>query len=138
MRAISWFTKKSHLILTHIIVRQVRNTIWYPTDILIFFRNYHRYAVNAGISQSGLGTHILSGLGCCGATSMLCCWIPWIKSPSHAIQTTVFCASDPALAEQSGLYYSNCNVHLTSELGSNMDDAYKLWEMSERMVRLSS
>jgi len=34
----------------------------------------------------------------------------------------------------SGLYYSDCSVHLTSDRGANMDDAYRLWEMSERMA----
>ena len=61
-----------------------------------------------------------------------------MKSRTHAIQTTVFCACDPSLADQSGLYYSNCSVHLSSDAGANMDDAYRLWEMSERMVRLTS
>ena len=69
---------------------------------------------------------------------MLCCWLPWLKPRKQAIQTTIFCASDAALADQTGLYYSDCAIHLTSDAGTDMDDAYRLWEMSERMVRLSS
>ena len=100
--------------------------------------NYFRYAVNPGIVQSGLGVHILSGLGCCAATAAIFCWMPWLKSRTQAIQTTVFCATDAAVAEQSGLYYSDCAVHLSSEAGADMEDAYRLWEMSERMVRLTT
>ena len=99
---------------------------------------YLRYAVNPGIVRSGLGIHILKGLGCCGLTSALVCWLPWLKSPANAIQTTVYCASDPSLADQSGLYYSNCGEKFMSLDASNMDDAHRLWEMSERMVRLTS
>ena len=88
--------------------------------------------------RSGLGMHILSGLGCCGSTSAICCWLPWLKSRTNAIQTTLYCASDPSLADQSGQYYSNCSVQFPSEAAVNMDDAYRLWEMSERMVRLTS
>ena len=101
--------------------------------------NYFRYAVNPGIVQSGLGVHILSGLGCCAATAAIFCWMPWVKSRTQAIQTIVFCATDAAVADQSGLYYSDCAVHLSSEAGAdNMEDAYRLWEMSERMVRLTT
>ena len=33
------------------------------------------------------------------------------------------------------MYFSDCAVQLTSENGSNMEDAERLWEMSERMAR---
>ena len=39
------------------------------------------------------------------------------------------------MAELRGMYFSDCAVQLTSENGSNMEDAERLWEMSERMAR---
>ena len=60
------------------------------------------------------------------------------RSPENGIQTVVHCATEPTLTEQSGFYYSDCAVQLTSENGSNMDDAYRLWELSERMAGLTS
>ena len=60
------------------------------------------------------------------------------RSPEHGIQTIIHCATEENLIEQSGFYYSDCAVQLTSENGSNMDDAYRLWEMSERMAGLTS
>ena len=60
------------------------------------------------------------------------------SSAEHGIQTVIYCATEENLSEQSGFYYSDCAVQLTSENGSNMDDAYRLWELSERMAGLTS
>ncbi len=111
-----------------------------PTDIhrvkVIFktFYSFYRYAVDPGPVIPGMGVHIIPGLGLGGSLAALCCWLPWLRSAENSCQTIVYCATDSNLAEQSGLYYSDCLVHLTSSRGSNMEDAYKLWEMSERMA----
>ena len=51
--------------------------------------------------------------------------IHFSRSPENGIQTVVHCATEPTLTEQSGFYYSDCSVQLTSEKGSDMDDAYR-------------
>ena len=109
-------------------------TICYHFLTKIYFYYFFRYAVDPGPVVTGLGVHILPGLGFCGSMAALCCWLPWLRSAENGCQTSVYCATDSSLAEQSGLYYSDCSVHLTSERGANMDDAYRLWEMSERMA----
>ena len=96
--------------------------------------HFSRYAVDPGPVATGLGVHILPGLGFCGSVAAVCCWLPWLRSAENGCQTTVFCATDSNLSEMSGIYYSDCSVHLTGERGSNMEDAYRLWEMSERMA----
>lgn len=96
------------------------------------------YCVNPGMTQTGLGYHIIPGLGCFWLTAALFCWLPWLKTSENAIQTIIFCATDPSVSEQSGFYYSECGVQLTNEAASKMDDAYRLWEMSERMAGLTS
>jgi len=96
------------------------------------------YCVNPGLVPTGLGWHIVPGLGCLGTMLAGIFWLPWLTSPENSIQTVVYCATEPSLCEQSGFYYSDCAVQLTSENGSNMDDAYRLWEMSERMAGLTS
>eukprot|EP00095_Tigriopus_kingsejongensis_P003291 maker-scaffold1633_size32735-snap-gene-0.8 protein:Tk03291 transcript:maker-scaffold1633_size32735-snap-gene-0.8-mRNA-1 annotation:"retinol dehydrogenase 13-like" len=96
------------------------------------------YCVNPGMILTGLGHHIIPGLGCFWLTAALCCWLPWLKTSENAIQSILYCATEASLSEQSGLYYNECAVQLTTEAGSNMDDAYRLWEMSERMAGLTS
>lgn len=96
------------------------------------------YCVNPGLVPTGLGWHIVPGLGCFGTILAGAFWLPWLTSPENGIQTVVHCATEPTLTEQSGFYYSDCSVQLTSEKGSDMDDAYRMWEMSERMAGLTS
>jgi len=103
------------------------------------FKNcFFRYCVNPGLVSTGLGMHIIPGLGCFGSLLAGIFWLPWLTSPEHGIQTVIYCATEENLSEQSGFYYSDCAVQLTSENGSNMDDAYRLWELSERMAGLTS
>ena len=97
-----------------------------------------RYCVNPGMTQTGLGRHIISGLGCCGLSAAALCWLPWLKSSESGMQTILYVATDPGLSEQSGLYYSDCAVQLTNDKAADLDDAYRLWEMSERMAHLTS
>lgn len=96
------------------------------------------YCVNPGLVSTGLGIHIIPGLGCLGSLLAGIFWLPWLTSAEHGIQTVIYCATEENLSEQSGFYYSDCAVQLTSENGSNMDDAYRLWELSERMAGLTS
>ena len=90
------------------------------------------------MTQTGLGRHIISGLGCCGLSAAALCWLPWLKSSESGMQTILYVATDPGLSEQSGLYYSDCAVQLTNDKAADLDDAYRLWEMSERMAHLTS
>ena len=96
------------------------------------------YCVDIGPSPNGLGFHIVRGLGCLGLGAAACCWLPWIQSAEASMQSILHCVTEPTLAEQSGLFYSDCAVQLTSDSGSDSEDAHKLWEMTERMVALSS
>lgn len=91
-----------------------------------------------GPSPTGLGCHMVRGLGCLGITAAACCWLPWVQSAENSMQSVLYCVTEPALAEQSGLFYADCAVQLTADRAANMDDAHRLWEMTERMVALSS
>ena len=86
----------------------------------------------------GLGRHIVKGLGCFGLSAALLCWLPWVKYSEHAMQTILHCATEPALKDQTGLYYSDCAVQVTRNNAANLEDARRLWEMSDRMARLTS
>ncbi|XP_071748163.1 retinol dehydrogenase 14 isoform X5 [Lepeophtheirus salmonis] len=96
------------------------------------------YAIDPGPIRSGLGVHIIQGLGYLKATFAIFCWLPWLKTPENGAQTLIYAVTDERLKNQSGFYYKDCAVQMTNELAADMDASYRLWEMSERMAVLSS
>ncbi len=61
---------------------------------------------------------------------------PFLKDRVHGAQTTVCCAVDQGLSNESGLYYEDCHSVTPSEHALNTESARKLWEISEELVRL--
>ena len=61
----------------------------------------------------------------------------FFKTPFHGAQTTLYCTLDDSIANESGIYYSDC-AHgvINTEHGKDMKMAKKLWEVSEKMVGL--
>jgi len=60
-----------------------------------------------------------------------------LKTPWEGAQTTICCAVDEAVAEQSGLYYADCQVQDIDHLQlQNKDLSRILWEKSEQLVGL--
>jgi hypothetical protein len=49
---------------------------------------YFRYAVDPGPVVTGLGAHIIPGLGFCGSLLAVCCWLPWLRSAENGTQVT--------------------------------------------------
>ena len=47
------------------------------------------------------------------------------RSAENAIQTLVYCATEPTLRDQSGEYYSECAQTLTTDKAMDMADAYR-------------
>lgn len=60
----------------------------------------------------------------------------FFKTPEQGCQTTVMLAVDEQLAKVSGKYFSDCRESSVSASASDMNRAKKLWEISERMVKL--
>jgi len=60
-----------------------------------------------------------------------------LKTPFEGAQTTICCAVDEALAQQSGLYYADCKA--TDPDHAQLKDpqlAKKLWDLSAELVKL--
>jgi len=60
----------------------MRKKYFYFRDFLkivfsIYTESNPRYAANLGPVNTGLGFHIVPGLGFWGALAALCCWLPW-------------------------------------------------------------
>ncbi|KAE8732729.1 heat shock protein 83-like isoform 1 [Hibiscus syriacus] len=57
-----------------------------------------------------------------------------IRLSIQAAPTTCYVATHPKLVNTSGKYFADCNEASTSKLGSNSNEAAKLWAASEIMV----
>ena len=59
-----------------------------------------------------------------------------IKTPFYGAQTTLYCALEPSLENESGNYYSDCKKKSPSRKALNEDDQKRLWDISEETVEL--
>ncbi|XP_056273548.1 retinol dehydrogenase 12-like [Pseudoliparis swirei] len=59
-----------------------------------------------------------------------------IKSPTEGAQTTIYCAVEESLQNESGLYYSDCAPKTAAPQGLDDEAAKKLWDLSASMVGL--
>ncbi|XP_029290222.1 retinol dehydrogenase 11-like [Cottoperca gobio] len=60
-----------------------------------------------------------------------------IKSPTEGAQTTIHCAVEESLQNESGLYYSDCAPKTAAPQGLDDEAAKKLWDLSASMVSLT-
>lgn len=59
------------------------------------------------------------------------------KTPFHGAQTTLYCTLEDSIGNQSGQYYADCGLAKTStKHAEDMEQARKLWELSEKLVGL--
>uniref|UniRef100_A0A3P8TPA3 Si:ch211-107o10.3 n=1 Tax=Amphiprion percula TaxID=161767 RepID=A0A3P8TPA3_AMPPE len=61
----------------------------------------------------------------------------FIKSPTEGAQTTIYCAVEESLQNESGLYYSDCAPKTAAPQGLDDEAAKKLWDLSASMVGLT-
>jgi NAD(P)-dependent dehydrogenase (short-subunit alcohol dehydrogenase family) len=59
----------------------------------------------------------------------------FMLTPEQGAATTLYCATSPACAAESGLYYDECRVARPSFLARDAALAERLWQASERWVQ---
>ena len=59
-----------------------------------------------------------------------------LKTPFHGAQTTLYCALDESIKNDSGKYYSDCAKKKPSKDARNEEYQNRLWELSEEAVGL--
>ena len=64
-------------------------------------------------------------------------WI-FMTSSYCILQTTIYCCLEESIQDRSGTYYSDCKEKTPSRAARSDKKAKKLWEMSEKLVGLSS
>jgi len=61
---------------------------------------------------------------------------PFFKTPLEGAQTQICCAVEPAFAAHTGRYYSDCVEKEPTVEARNDVSAQKLWDISEKLVKL--
>ena len=59
----------------------------------------------------------------------------FLLSPEQGAETSLYCATQPQLAGESGMYYEKSRVIQSSATAQNLDLAEKLWQHSEHWVK---
>ena len=58
----------------------------------------------------------------------------FLMTPKGGAQTILYCAVEPQLSQETGLYYANCQVKTPSEAAQSSEEAQKLWQFSSDIV----
>ena len=94
------------------------------------------YSLHPGVIATELGRHIKDYLGIFSVALYL--MRPFIKTPESGAQTTIFCAVDESVKDETGKYYADCKVAPVCPVAvSNDEDPKRLWLLSERLTGLS-
>ena len=94
------------------------------------------YCLHPGVIATELGRHIKDYLGIFSLALLV--FRPFMKSPESGAQTSIFCAVDESIREESGKYYADCRETAVCPVAlSNLEDQSKLWALSEQLTGLT-
>lgn len=87
------------------------------------------YSLHPGVVQTDLWRHLN------GPQQFVMKMVsPFTKTSAQGAQTTIYCAVEPTLENESGGYYSDCAPASCSAAGKDDELAQKLWELSCQML----
>ncbi|XP_036935758.1 retinol dehydrogenase 12, like [Acanthopagrus latus] len=90
------------------------------------------YSLHPGVVQTDLWRHLN------GPQQFVMKMVsPFTKNSVQGAQTTIYCAVEPSLENQTGGYYSDSAPAKCSASGKNDDLAQKLWELSCRLLSIT-
>uniref|UniRef100_A0A3Q1FGU2 Retinol dehydrogenase 12, like n=1 Tax=Acanthochromis polyacanthus TaxID=80966 RepID=A0A3Q1FGU2_9TELE len=90
------------------------------------------YALHPGAVKTDLQRHVS------GPMYLLMLFIrPFFKTAVQGAQTTIYCAVEPSLENETGQYYGDCARTDCCPAGKDDDLAQKLWELSCRMLNIT-
>jgi len=94
------------------------------------------YSLHPGVIATELGRHVGDTMGM--VTSIIFkLAMPFVKTPESGAQTSIFCAVDESVAEQSGLYYADCSETSPASHALRDGDPERLWQLSEQITGLN-
>jgi len=91
------------------------------------------YSLHPGVVKTELSRHFKNTFG--NVLFYLAkVFAPLYKTPESGAQTSICCAVDPALENETGKYYKDCMEADTSPSAESVEDAKKLWAVSMELV----
>lgn len=94
------------------------------------------YSLHPGVVQTELGRHLNSAYFP-GVRAVVRAALHFFsKTPEEGAQTSIYCAIEESLANETGCYYSDCEKVAPAPKAENVEDAKKLWDLSVKMVQL--
>ncbi|MEQ2303147.1 hypothetical protein AMECASPLE_013709 [Ameca splendens] len=94
------------------------------------------YSLHPGVIRTELGRHFLPTIPLWKRV-LYKPFSFFIKNPTEGAQTTIYCAVEESLQNESGFYYSDCARKATAPQGRDDEAAKKLWDLSASMVGLT-
>ncbi|XP_028287303.1 retinol dehydrogenase 13-like [Parambassis ranga] len=94
------------------------------------------YSLHPGVIRTELGRHLWPTIPLWKRVVYLP-FMFFIKSATDGAQTTIYCAVEESLQNDSGLYYSDCAPKKAASQGLDDEAAKKLWDLSASMVGLT-
>ncbi|KAI4826028.1 hypothetical protein KUCAC02_021685 [Chaenocephalus aceratus] len=91
------------------------------------------YSLHPGVIRTELGRHMWPEMPLWKKV-LFTPFMFLIKSPTEGAQTTIYCAVEESLQNESGLYYSDCAPKTAAPQGLDDEAAKKLWDLSAAMV----
>ncbi|XP_055951030.1 retinol dehydrogenase 11-like isoform X1 [Argiope bruennichi] len=92
------------------------------------------YCLHPGAIHTGLGQHMGSSINKFVGQLYEFCSRLLFKSPTKGAQTTIYCAVEEKLANESGHYYCDCSVINPSSKAQDDSLARQLWDVSEYLI----
>ncbi|XP_071581420.1 retinol dehydrogenase 12-like [Temnothorax nylanderi] len=94
------------------------------------------YSLHPGMIPTEISRHSnLTSFPSAAFFSNICIKL-FLKNAEQGAQTTIYCSVDEKIANETGLYYSDCNVATTYRKANNRHYAEKLWNLSCRLLHL--
>lgn len=93
------------------------------------------YSLHPGVIRTELGRHLFPTLALWKRIIALPLMM-LIKTPWEGAQTTIYCAVEESLANESGFYYSDCARKEAAPQAQDDAAAKRLWDLSASMVGL--
>ncbi|CAL7949212.1 unnamed protein product [Xylocopa violacea] len=98
-------------------------------------QNINVYTLHPGVVSTNLARHVDRTIFR-GAESMWKIVTPFVKTAKQGSQTSIYCAVDDKVGNESGLYYDNCKAVRPSARARNPELAKKLWKYSCEVLGL--
>ncbi|XP_050074637.1 retinol dehydrogenase 12-like [Anopheles maculipalpis] len=101
-------------------------------------KRLHGTGVNTyALHPGAINTELMRHLNPCIRTMAKPLFWVFFKTPKSGSQTTLYCAMEPSIASQTGLYYSDCKLKEPEPHAQDDTMAEWLWNLSERLTGLS-